>query len=353
MLYLFDKYISENPARDLSGALRFDKSSKNFHEMTVEEINKGFTGVTYAPRSARNVRNQIKLYLQWLKENGVECDPQLADEITIPEQVKQYLIYSAEDIHKYYKLLFASAKIVSGIYYSENNFLMSYASGILSFYGVTPEQIIDLDYDDVTEEGVKGFDLPLTEKDMEIILRYKNYRVQDVAKHRENKYIRNAVIDLQPKYLSYQVYNAKLTKEYTYLRPLLNVTNLYTLGGFARIYEIEKKSDVKIKATFKAPDYFVEIACQGKGVSTIQHTKADYIAYRTERDAAKMKAEIKESIAPKPRIVETVQRPKGSVATVPNEIDVLKKEILDCLDTMHGLEMKLRNLMNQFDSLIS
>lgn len=200
------------------------------------------------------------------------------------------MIFSTQDIIHYYNLLFSvltNQAIKSGSQFSANSYLMSYAAGILGFHGLTDEQIIELDLIDITTEGVKGYNLPLTKEDINILMSYKD--VTTLANHMPligSKYIRSSrgIDNIDGAFLSRPLWRLKLPEEYSYLKNLLRVQNLYQLGVYNRIYELEKSTGETVTLGGITPLWFKKII--GKAEMAITVNKKRYIQYKHDREEA-------------------------------------------------------------------
>lgn len=288
MLYLFDEYVAEYPARATGGLRYFENSPKNLHEMTLGEINEIYSNSPeVSEKTAASHRSIIRLYLKWLQSKGVKCDPTIADEIEHVLIQKKYLIFSTDDLDYYYQVLEDCLTEIAengGKKISPVSLLMSHAAGILSFYGLTEEEIIALRYDDVQPDGVQGYDLPLTEKDLRYLIDYKECRASNGRPLKGEGYIRSAQnFPINSTFVSRAVWRLKLDATHDYLKSLLHMGNLYQLGVFNRAFEREKKEAKKIIKNNMTPEWFIEMACDDVSPNAVAKTKAKYIDYRTER----------------------------------------------------------------------
>ncbi len=291
MLYMIEEYIKEYPKRPLQALEKFRNSPLNLHEMSLSELNEAVS--KWKPLSARTAYNQRKdilNYFKWLLSKGIKVDLSIVDKIEIPISEVKYLIFSTQDIIHYYNLLFSvltNQAIKSGSQFSANSYLMSYAAGILGFHGLTDEQIIELDLTDITTEGVKGYNLPLTKEDINILMSYKD--VTTLANHMPligSKYIRSSrgIDNIDGAFLSRPLWRLKLPEEYGYLKNLLRVQNLYQLGVYNRIYELEKSTGEIVTLGGITPLWFKKII--GKAEMAITINKKRYIQYKHDREEA-------------------------------------------------------------------
>ena len=347
MLYLFDDYLSENPNKYSPIFLKFQDSPKNLHEMTVDEINETLKDEEYSINTIQNYRNALKLYLEWLQAHGVKCDADIYDSIKFNESKVEYLIFSADDIHKQYEILFDYVKKLYGARFSPTTYYLPYAAGILAFYGVSPEKIINLDYYAISKDGVKGYDLPLTKKDIDVLIFYQTYKGKSDQLGFGDKYIRSgdSKLVIKPEFLSRPLWNIKFDDEHAYLKQTLGVANLYKLGRLARMYEQEVVSSTKIELCCKTPQWFLDEFSEYNSISGITNIKKAYIAYRAEREiACKVQCNSKKPIST-PALNSFGGGGGGNkVACAPNQLGEIERELRDCINTMQNLAPRLARL---------
>ena len=353
MLYLFDDYLTEAPNRNSSIFGKFQDLQKNLHEMTVDEIDEVLKDEEYSINTIQNYRSSLKLYLEWLQAHGVKCDVDIFDSVKFNESKVEYLIFSADDIHKQYEKLFAYAKKLYGARFSPTTYYLPYASGILAFYGVSPEEIINLDYYAISRDGVKGYDLPLTEKDIEVLVSYQAYKGKSKQLGFGDKYIRtgDSKLVIKVEFLSRPLWNIKFDEEHAYLKQTLGVANLYKLGRFARTYEREATSPAKIKIRHKTPQWFLDEFPEYNSLSGITNLKKDYLAYKAEREITpcqkieKARAEVKKKPVTTPALNSFGGCGGGNkVACAPNQLVEIERELRDCINTMQNLAPRLARL---------
>lgn len=331
MLYLIDKYVQEYPDRPLQALEKFKDLPKNLHEMSLAELNdivKEWNPLT--ERTAYNQRKSILYYLKWLRYQGIQVNPQIANEIEIPISKRQFLIYSTKDIEYYYNILFKLLEkqaIMENSTFDKSKYYLCYATGILAFYGLTDEQIINLQLSDVQPDGVIGYDLPLTEHDIDILLKYKN-----VTKFSNNmpligttyvRSTRNASESIDSGFLSRPIWRVKLDDENNYLKSLLRVSNLYKLGLYDKIYQLEKETGQRIEINCITPQWFMDIVNKTK-TSAITLSKKDYIEYRAERNSAKPKEPVNISIEDKSKLITRFNELTKQMQDLNNELNSIK-----------------------------
>lgn len=312
MIYKFDVYMAEHPTKYFSTLKKFINEPKNLHEMETAEINEIIASWgSVASGSATNYKSEIKLYLNWLAENGVDVKANPQD-IVVPVKAAEYFIYSSENLHEYWEKYLASCEreaTKTGEYHSRARYLTSYAAHILSFYGLTVEQIIALNIDDVQADGVVGYDLPLTQKDIEVLLEYKHLsEFANNKKMKGEKYIRSTTGVVKKETLDYSVTRGACGEDIKYLKRILTCYNLYKLGRFAEIYMTEKRDGELVDLSYRAipADWFIEQIglIIGNEVSSQSLTlyKKCYKTYRAER----MAYEAKHNVQPTPVVKGTV-----------------------------------------------
>lgn len=288
MLYLIDLYMKEYPHKQFNELLKFAESKKNLHEMTTEEVN-SVTAKWEAvePSAVLSIKRKIAQYLDWLSEKGVDVKLE-AKNIEIHTITRDSVgIYSTDDIQKYFDMLVkAIEKTVakSGKEIPTNFLKMSRAIGILSFYGLSEEEIIALRRDDVSIDGVRGYDLPLTSKDIEVLLAYKNLTTFNNGQDLKGSgYVRmSSSYTVTVKYLNRYLHDLKIDEEYAFLKDVLKTSRLNTFGKFDIAYREEKKRGEVIAVNGRTPKWFSDIF--KVSVNWLTKMKKEYIAYRDRRD---------------------------------------------------------------------
>ena len=323
MIFKFDEYVQTYPNRVVSALKKFANEAKNLHQMSTDEVNditEKWSATTEA--SAANIRNTIKLYFEWLENQGIDVLPILS-EIVFPIKQTQFLVYDSETFHATWDKLLLSCErkaTLDGTTGTEDRLLVTYAAGILAFYGLTTEQILALDLSDVQKDGVLGYDLPLTEKDIEILLKYKSLtRFKNNQVLTGTKYIR-AVYEVSAEIIDRPLGIVKCCDSEKYLASILTHKNLAKLGAYSRIYAIEQSTEpLKLSEQYALPEWFfaeLEKVTGKKIVNTRRSSyKKDYKAYRDERRAYESKnnkayvAKIEKSFKQleKPKLVEKPQ----------------------------------------------
>ena len=292
MLLYFDDYTKEYPRRPVSELKKFESCPKALHEMTLTEVNeivKDFQPVLR--NTALRARRIIAQYFDWLSEKGVQVSLDAKGiEFPITSEMEHY-VYNSNDIHQYFVILDNAIKehdALIGATTSHEALLMTHAAGILAFYGLTDEQILNLDLKDVLPTGVVGFDLPLSKDDMAVLMEYKGMdKFANGLPLLGTKYIRttysyNTEIE-DPRFLSRPLVRLNISKEYNYLKDLLKPTTLNLMGKFDRAFRYEKENGEEIKMNITTPQWFGKIM-QLKG-SWLAERKKDYIAYRNIRNS--------------------------------------------------------------------
>lgn len=301
MVYLIDEYYKCYPDRvsNIKPLMdRFVDSEKYLHEYTLEELNAEVsTWDSLKMSTFKSRRRGLALYLYWLIQQGVEAHPEITKQIVFPQREEKFLIYSTDEIHSLWEDFLFDVQAVAvedNVPFSPNSLLVCYVAGILSFYGMTRKQIMKLQLSDVQPDGIIGYELPLTPKDIEVLLRYKNYHKQDNGKALiGTTYIRSTIPDPDDLILTRALGKVKCSSEMTDVKKVLSCNKLYLLGIFNRIFEYEKTHEPKLDSRNGVPEWFLPFANEinssksekSKSYSTVSMRKRDYIKYRTERIA--------------------------------------------------------------------
>ena len=292
MLLFFDEYIAEYPRRQVGVLKKFETAPEYLHKMTSPEVNefaKDWQPVIQL--TANKHRRFINQYLTWLAdEKSVEVVLD-ARKIEFPTESQfAHYIFNTDDLHNAYEMLGKAAEraaALANISQPEKSVLMTHVTDILMFYGLTEEQILALDLSDIQKDGVAGYDLPLTEKDIEILLEYKNLTVfSNNVPLLGTKYIRTTytgeIISPDPRFFSRSLDRMVIEKEYAYLKTLLKPNQVALMGKFNRVYEYEKTHNEMIRAGETTPAWFRQIMeISGDWIST---RKKDYLEYREARN---------------------------------------------------------------------
>lgn len=324
MLYLIDKYIEQYPHRKIPELLRFRDSSKNLHEMTLNEVNEIVaTWNSVIASTAENTKRKIAQYLEWLSEQGMEISFDISQvKFPVKESDAENVVYSTRDIARYYDTLYAAIErkaTMNGTNGSTSAFLRCHAAGILAFYGLSDDEILALDLSDVQSDGIVGYNLPLTEEDIAVLMNYKCLRRYDNNKNlKGTKYIRNTNDSGQPEnvyFLNRPLMKVDVEEKYAYLKTLLKTSQLNLFGKFDRAYNEEKKSGIKLVMGGKTPQWFDDIF-QVKA-NWLAKRKKEYIAYRDLRDKSYSKDMIREKI----------NLLNNDIRKLQNEVEELQKQL--------------------------
>lgn len=349
MLYLIDMYLTEFPDRP-SGILdKFRDCPKNLHEMTLDEINK--IASTWSPTTAGTAavyRDRIRYYLEWLQIHGINTNPDIARQINVPVKGEKFLIYSTEDLARYFDVIYNNISrnnIHSGTSIGKEQMFVCHAADILAFYGMTIEQILALNLWDVTPDGVVGYDLPLTKADIDVLMRYKN--LKSVGRNTPllgTKYIRSTKTENpEAKFLITALSRVELSEENEYLHKLLTPTNVYILGFYNRAYEKELQLGKFMNVDERMPKWFIEVF-DGlhANAATLTAHKKKYAKYREERDLA----------TPKPVTVtkqlEVTEQPKANN----NDIKILTARLDVATKTLKALVAEIEDIKAKLGGIV-
>lgn len=369
MLYKIEEYVKEYPQRPLQALEKFRYCSKNLHEMTLQEINELVDAWNPLDEgTALNQKKQIVYYFRWLKENGINVDVEMPYDIQIPLSTKKYLIYSTNDLAKYYNILFNYLErqaITTGGTFNKDTYYMCYAAGILAFYGLTEEQILELDLSDIQNTGVNGYDIPLTPNDIYILLAYKNItRLANNMPLYGTKYIRSTRKNgesIDKAYLSRPIWRITFEKEYAYLKNLLRVSNLYWLGIYNRIYKYETTNfaNVCIQINKITPDWFADFVGEASKAQLVSRKK-EYIEYRLERQSTVQENEqeviqdiVQDIVQETDSKNETTTEPIATMTTRPSKAIAIQEDFQTTLiKELYNTLNEIDNMRNKITSLI-
>lgn len=344
MLYRFDEYVEQFPKRNVSTLKKFVGEAKNLHEMSTEEINAiAATWEAVIPATATNQKSGIGLYFEWLTENNIPVKADI-NSIVIPVKTAEFHIYSSATLHEYWNKFFISCErqaARTGESHNRDKYLASYVASILSFYGLTANQILELTLSDVQPTGVTGYELPLTQDDISVLLEYKNLKeFSNNKKASGYKYIRSSGT-VNESTLDRGINKGTCEDKDKYLKRLLTFKNAYKLGRYAEIYNKEKSTGKLVDLSNRVipVDWFLKkielIVGNELKPSRITLYKKDYEAYRAERMAYEAKQNVQSEI----KVVKPVAEPQidmtmllGTLKTVDAtiaEIDKIKTDLLN------------------------
>lgn len=292
MLYLINEYMAERNNLQAFELLKFESYPKYLHEMTIKEVNEIISGWNpVLPRTAMYTARKIGQYLEWLEKRGVSVAFKASELIFPIKKDNEAMIFSTVDIQKFYDILYGAIErqaTLNGTNASTDVFLMTHAAGILAFYGLSDKQILDLDYSDVQPDGVRGYDLPLTQDDINVLMSYKNFKTYENRKSlKGEKYIRSVVYGqtLDGQYINRPLSRVVCEDEYKFVREILTTSKLNLFGKFNRVYLEEQKRGELIPDKGVIPEWFsdifkVSINWRGK-------RRKEYISYRNARNECK------------------------------------------------------------------
>lgn len=306
MVYLMNEYIESFPSRKKVSETvlgKFMECDKQFHNMTIAEINEVLSESN--PLSAAVIaiyRTAMRNYLEWLRSNGVETNPEIVNGVIFPESQYSFAIYNSDMLHNLWEDFFENhkrAKEAMGKTPRIETYLICYASDILAFYGMTPQQIITLQLHDVSEEGVAGYELPLTERDISVLMAYKTLDTTGNGKKLiGTTYIRTVSGKVSEGSLDSQIEKIKAPGDCTIeMQPVkrnLGIGKVFRLGVYARMYEHEKTQICKVYRNTRTPEWLLDFAkiaaCEKEKNSPtfIRGFKDSYIKYREERNSYDM-----------------------------------------------------------------
>lgn len=333
LLYLISDYFNDYPHRKEQNLelLRFEKANKYLHEMTIAEINAETSKWSpVSKETALKTKQKIAAYLEWLtkKCNDITIQFKVKDIVIPLKKEVTIAIYSTKDIQKYYDILATTIErkaALDGTNASTNIFKMCHAAGILAFYGLTDEQILALDLSDVQPDGVKGYNLPLTEEDINILMAYKYMQSYDnYRKLKGTKYIRPATSDgttIDAYFLNRPLSRIELEEKYIYIKTLLKTSQLNLFGKFDTVYHKEIEYGETIPDTGKIPDWFKHIFMVSPNWLT--KIRKQYVEYRDARNANK---EVKERS--NKAVMDQLDNIYSKIEELNKEAEKLRKQLL-------------------------
>ena len=330
MLYLIDEYIAEFPDKQHDELLKFKSCEKNLHEMTLSEVNEvvsKWNPVAFS--TVYKTKWKIGGYLDWLhdvKNQTINFNIK-AVEFPTKDAVPNY-IFSTKDIQKYYDILYMAIErkaALDGVNASTKIFRMCHAAGILAFYGLTDKQILALDLSDIQPDGVRGYNLPLTQEDINVLMAYKNTQsYDDFHKIKGTKYIRTATSDgktADTYFLNRPLSKVSLEEKYTYIKALLKTSQLNLFGKFDEVYHTEAEYCEEISATGRIPDWFKYIFMVSPNWLT--KIRKQYIEYREARDADEEARKVSNRV-----ITSQLDDINSKIAELNKEAEELRKQLL-------------------------
>lgn len=352
MLYLFNEYKASHPKNKVSTLIKFENYPKNLHELTLDEFNNIIKDWTPANLgTVKNWKSQIVNYLEYLKHNNCKVNIDVIRKANWQISQKDYLIYSTADIRHYYDELFKAIEKQNAqldTRMDKQRYYVCYAAGLLSFYGLTEEQILDLDLSDVQPDGIVGYDdLKISKEDMDILLTYKNIKVMgNNMPLIGTKYIRSTrKDDVDARYLSHSLSRVQLDEEHKYLKDILRTKNLYLLGIFNNVYQMELSKQEFVTKQKKTPQFFIELTeLQQSWSSIICMRKKEYMAYREERQ------EKEKQLISKPTIKPVVSESENANPTNDSDkLNVLTNKLDKALQDFGELANTIKQLKNDID----
>lgn len=286
MVYLMNEYIESFPSRKKVSETvlgKFMECDKQFHNMTIAEINEVLSESN--PLSAAVIaiyRTAMRNYLEWLRSNGVETNPEIVNGVIFPESQYSFAIYNSDMLHNLWEDFFENhkrAKEAMGKTPRIETYLICYASDILAFYGMTPQQIITLQLHDVSEEGVAGYELPLTERDISVLMAYKTLDTTGNGKKLiGTTYIRTVSGKVSEGSLDSQIEKIKAPGDCT-----IEMQPVKRTLGIGKVYRNTRTPEWLL-------DFAKIAACEKEKNSPtfIRGFKDSYIKYREERNSYDM-----------------------------------------------------------------
>lgn len=330
MLYLIDEYIAEFPDRQHDELLKFKNCDKYLHEMTLNEVNEIVSNWNpTTSQTAQRTKRKISQYLNWLHDNKGQTISFNIMAVELPtKDIAPNYIFSTKDIQKYYDILYTAIErkaALDGTNASAQIFKMTHAAGILAFYGLTDEQILALNLSDIQPEGVVGYDLPLTQEDINVLMAYKNtWSYDNNHKLQGDTYIRTRRSDgstIDVYFLNRPLSKAMVEEKYSYIKALLKTSQLNLFGKFDDVYRKEIAYGEEIPSTGKTPDWFKNIFKVSPNWLT--KIRKQYVDYRAARDADEEARELSNRV-----VASQLDDINSKIAELNKEAEKLRKQLL-------------------------
>lgn len=329
MLYLIDEYIAEFPNRQHDELLKFKDCDKYLHEMTLSEVNEIVSSWNpTTSQTAQRTKRKINQYLDWLHKKGQTISVNImAAELPTKDVAPNY-IFSTKDIQKYYDILYMAIErkaALDGTNAPTKMLRMCHAAGILAFYGLSDTQILALDLSDIQPEGVKGYDLPLTQEDINVLMAYKHTQLHDNYRNlKGTKYIRPATYDgstIDAYFLNRPLSKVVVEEKYAYIKTLLKTSQLNLFGKFDQVYHKEIEYGEMIPNIGKMPDWFKYIFMVSPNWLT--KIRKQYIEYRDARDGDEEEREVSNRV-----VASQLDDINSKIAELNKEAEELRKQLL-------------------------
>lgn len=178
--------------------------------------------------------------------------------------MKQAYVYGIDDLYNKWELLLSEVKkqkISEGRDFYEDNYYTALAIVLLSWYGCSIEEILSINKDDVSENGIKGFEnISFDRRDLNFFIMYantnfmhrnKNFGVEK-AVYMQSTFIRTTEdIPITSQTISdmFSKVRFPIPKESEWLRKLFTSNQVLLAGIYDKIYQYGKEVGVNFADT--------------------------------------------------------------------------------------------------------
>ena len=160
-------------------------------------------------------------------------------------------LYSTEDFYEAWDklMMYADQKATKeGTTFVVSRFIPHKTIGMLSFYGLTLEQILKIERCEVTPQGITGYDIDFSEKDIDLLLQCKNLMITSNGRPLKGDNLIRTSSD-KPIDVAYarKMFNAiEVGKDHKEFREQLMFDKIFIQGGYNRTYHYESENHIDI-----------------------------------------------------------------------------------------------------------
>lgn len=206
---------------------------------------------------------------------------------------KTIYLYSTEDFYEAWDrlMIYADQKATKeGTTFVVSRFVPHKTIGMLSFYGLTLEQILKIYRREVTQQGIAGYDIAFTNRDIDLLLQCKNLMITSNGRPLKGDNLIRTSSD-KPIDAAYarKMFNAiEVNKDHKKFREQLMFDKVFIQGGFNRTYHYEVEHHVDITYNSDGQAFFKKAI--GKEEIIYGHNLKryfdQYAEYKQHRDSA-------------------------------------------------------------------
>lgn len=170
-------------------------------------------------------------------------------------------LYSTEDFYEAWDrlMMYADQKATQeGTTFVVSRFIPHKTIGMLSFYGLALEQILKIERCDVTQQGITGYDIAFTNKDIDLLLQCKNLMITSNGRPLKGDNLIRTSSD-KPIDVAYarKMFNAiEVNKDHKEFREQLMFDKIFIQGGYNRTYHYEAEHHIDIIYNSEGQTFF-------------------------------------------------------------------------------------------------